>query len=193
MKKLFIFLLVGMLFLVSCTHDNEAKLLRNLEKHLDKYIGYETETEIKTIMPDKETDYRMKESYIKGKKYKMEIIEPEESKGVVIEYEDDKIYLKHASIKQSISLKTVKNLKKGLLVGEVFDDLLSIESIKEEKIDGEKYLVIHYKIAEKNKYNNEQIIWLKKKDYTPYMMNIVDEEKEPRVIIKYRNFKYIKE
>lgn len=193
MKKILLFLLVGMIFLVSCTVDNEIKVIKKLEKNFDKHIGYQTETEIKTIMDNKESIYRMKEKYIKGKKYKLEVLEPEESKGITIEYEDDKIFLNHASIKQSISLKTVKNLNKSLLIGELFEDLLSIKSIKEDKIDDEKYYVIRYKVTPKNKYSDEQIIWLKKKDFTPYMMNIIDKDKNVRVIIKYKNFKFLKE
>ena len=46
----------------------------------------------------------MKESYTLGKKYKLEVLEPSESKGMTIEYDGEKIYLKHSTLNQSISI-----------------------------------------------------------------------------------------
>lgn len=108
MKRLLLFILGIMIFLTACSYNTEAKILKKLEKHLDKYTGYKTELNIKTIMDDKETDYRMRESYTLGNKYKLEILEPSDSNGVTIEYDGQKIYIQHATIKQSISINSVK-------------------------------------------------------------------------------------
>jgi len=192
-RLLLLFILIISQFLVSCSFDSEAKILKKLEKQLDKNTGYKTELQMKTIMDNKESVFKMKESYTLGNKYRLEILEPSESKGIIIEYDGDKIYIQHATIKQSFSINSVKNFDQGLLIGKFFREPTSIKSIDEEEIDGEKYYVFRNKVTDKNKYNNEQIIWLKKKDFKPFMLNIVDENNNPRVIIKYIDFDFTKD
>lgn len=179
-----------MLLFSSCSFDTEANILKKLEKQLDKYTTYSTQLKMKTIMNNKESQYKMKETYTLGNKYRLEILEPSESKGIIIEYDGDKIYIQHATLKQSISISSVKNFDQGLLIGKFFRDLSTIKSIKEEEINGVDYYVFHNNVEDKNKYSNEQIIWLKKKDFQPYMLKIVDENNNPRVIIEYIGFEF---
>lgn len=193
MKKLLLFIICISFFLVSCSLETEGRILKKLEKHLDKYTGYKTQLQMKIVMDDKESEYKMKESYTLGNKYKLEVLEPSESKGMTIEYDGEKIYLKHSTLKQSISIDHVKNFDQGLLIGKFFRDPYSIKSVEEEEIDGVKYYVFYNKVTDKNKYNNKQIIWLKKKDFKPYMLNIIDEDDNPRVIIKYSDFVFTKD
>ena len=190
LKRIFLFTIIITLLLSSCNFDTENRTIRKLEKHLDKYSSYHTELKMKTIMDKKESQYRMKETYTLGNKYRLEILEPSESKGIIIEYDGDKIYMQHASLKQSISINSVKNFDQGLLIGKFFRDRDNIKSIKEEEIDGVDYYVIYNKVQDKNKYNHEQIIYLKKKDFKPHMLKIVDGNNKPRVIIEYIDFKY---
>lgn len=193
MKRLILFIIGISIFITACGYENEGRIVKKLEKNLDKYTGYKTELQLSTIMDDKESQFKMKETYTLGNKYKLEILEPSESKGITIEYDGDKIYINHATIKQSISISSVKNFDQGLLIGRFFRDPNSIKSINEEEIDGEKYYVFHNKVTDKNKYNNEQLIWLRKKDFKPYMLKIVDQNSNPRVIIKYINFDFTKD
>lgn len=179
-----------LLLSTSCIIETEANILKKLEKHLDKYTSYSTELKMKTIMDDKESQYKMKETYTLGNKYKLEILEPSESKGIIIEYDGDKIYIQHATLKQSISINSVKNFDQGMLIGKFFRDRNDIKSIKEEEIDGVNYYVFYNKVQDKNKYNHEQIIYLKKKDFKPHMLKIIDANKKSRVIIEYVDFKY---
>jgi len=192
-KKLLLFIIGISMILVSCSLETEGRILKKLEKHLDKYTGYKTQLQMKIVMDDKESEYKMKESYTLGNKYKLEVLEPSESKGMTIEYDGEKIYIQHATLKQSIAIDHVKNFDQGLLIGKFFRDPYSIKSVEEEEIDGVKYYVFHNKVTDKNKYNNKQIIWLKKKDFKPYMLNIVDENNNPRVIIKYSDFVFTKD
>lgn len=178
--------------IVSCNFHSEDRILKKLEKHLDKYTGYNTELQLKTIMDNNEEVYKMKESFTLGGKYRLEIIEPSDSHGIIIEYDGDKIYIQHATIKESIEINSIKKFDQGLLIGKFLRDRDNVKSIDEQEIDGEKYYVFHNKVEDKNKYNKEQIIWLKKKDFKPYMLNILDANNEPRVIIRYKDFDFIK-
>lgn len=192
LKRYLVLLLSISLLLVSCSNGNESKIIRKLEKTLEKHKGYTTEVDMRTIMDNNENLYKMYENYTNGSRYRLEIIQPEESKGIIIQYDDDKIYIEHATIDQSISLTNVKTFNKGFLLGEYLKDLSSIKSIKIEEIQGEEFYVLNNYVENRNKYTNEVNIWLYKKNFIPYMLKIIDEDKNPRVIIKYMNFKYLK-
>ncbi len=115
-------------------------------------------------MDEKESIYLLKEKYKYNGETKVDILEPKESKGITIEYKEDKIIINNASLKQSISLKDIKGLNKGMLFGEVFQEKDFIKSIKEEKkqkIRVTIFLSLFQK--KKNKYNKEKIIYLDKK------------------------------
>lgn len=187
------FITIFSLFLSSCSVNTEARIIKKLEKQLDKYSGYKTELKLKTIMNDKESQYKMKETYTLGNKDRLEILEPSESKGITIEYDGEKIYIQHASLKQSITLSSVKHFDKGLLIGKFFRNPDSVKHIDEEELDSEKYYVFRNKVTDKNKYCHDQIIWLKKKDFKPHLLKIIDSEGNPRAIIEYTNFSFKKE
>ncbi len=194
MKKKFLLVLFSILIillLTSCIRSEDEKLTRKVNKAFENFQGYETETEINITMGQSKSYYKTKEKYSEDEDYKIEVLEPKESKGLTIEYLGDDIVINHLTISQSLTIKNLKTFDRGYLIGEFFQNLDSVKSIRQEKIDDKEVYVLHYKIMNENKYNKEQIIYLNKKDFTPYMLNILDEDKVPRVIVKYKKFKYI--
>src|SRR5699024_2522462 len=119
MKRVLLLILVLTIFLVSCFGSVEERLKKKFNKTLDKYVGYETELEIK-ICGERESLYKLQENYINDDKIKIEVLEPKENNNIIIEYKDDNIYLKNTSINESIALKEVKEINRGLLYGEIF-------------------------------------------------------------------------
>ena len=187
------FILLISIFLISCTKDNKENIFNKLEKTRDKYYGYKTEVDITINMEEKESFYSIKESYFSDKdKYIVEIIDPLKSNGIEIQYEGDKISIKHASFDEYISLKSDYGINKGMLFGELLKDLNSINKVNVEKLDDITYYVFYIDVKEKNQYTEEIKIWLEKKDFRPFMLNILDKDKNPRAIYKYKNFEYIK-
>ncbi|MBC8589737.1 hypothetical protein [Wansuia hejianensis] len=191
MKRILLLILTCFVFLTGCMQDN-TRIINKIKNNYDKSIGYETEAEISINTDSKESQYRVKEKHIKGDKSKLEFIKPNTSKGITIEYEKDKIFLNHASIKQSISLRTIKKLDKGILLEEFFEDMQSIRGINKEKIGNREYYVINYTSKSRNKYNKEKIIYLEKRALKPYMMKVIDKNNNTRATIRYKKFKYIK-
>lgn len=191
MRRLLLSILAFTMILVSCIFSTDEKVLKKLEKHLDKYTGYKTELIMQTIMDNKESQYKMKESCTLGGKYKLEIMEPSDSDDIVIEYDGEKIYLKHASMKESIELNPIKKFDQSLLIGKFLRERKNIDSIEVEKINGVEYYVFCNDIEGGNKYSKKQIIYLKKKDFKPHKLKILDEKSEERVIIEYSNFEFI--
>lgn len=195
MKRRFlviIFSIFLVLIFTSCTRSENDRLQQKIEKAFEKFEGYETDTEINITMGESKSYYKTKEKYNINEDYRIEILEPKESKGITIEYVDDDIVINHISIRQSVTLKNLKTFDKGYLIGEFFQNISEIKSIREDVIDDKELYILQFKVINGNKYNKEQIIYLNKKDFTPYMLNILDEDKVPRVIVKYKQFKYIK-
>ncbi|MDR7871285.1 MAG: hypothetical protein RIN55_10515 [Tissierellaceae bacterium] len=192
--KRFLFLIITLfsILLLSCT-PSDTKIIEKIDKLYNDNEGYETTLKMKIINDSKETIYKMKEKYIRNDVISLEILEPAESQGITIEYKDDKIFLNHASIRQSISLKTVKDFDKGVLLANFFENLNTVKTIEKREIDGNDYYIIEYSPDKKNKYNNERLIYLKKKNLEPYKMEIKDSDGITRVIIEYINFNYTKE
>ena len=192
MKKYLILIIILLsVLLLSCSSD--TKIIEDIDKLYDENKGYETTLEMKIINDSKEAVYKMKEKFIKNDTILLEILEPKESKGITIEYKDDKIFLNHANIKQSITLKAVKDFDKGILLINFFENLNTIKSIEKQEIDEKDFYAIEYMPEETNKYNHERTIYLKTKSLEPYKMEIKDKDGNTRVIIKYENFNYIKD
>ena len=193
MKKLLLLLLLSMFLLTSCNQVSEDKIFDELGKSIENYDGYNCISNFKITMDGKESIYIIDESYSKPDKYSLEILKPEESKGCIITYEGNKVFLKNPSIEQSISIKPAKELNRELFIGGFFEKVSSAKYLGIDVIDEKEYYTFEIDINEKNKYTNMQKVWLNKKDFTPHKLNILDENGELRVEVIYENFKFTKE
>ncbi len=200
LKRLLLFILGGMILLTSCNwnkKDNsllskDKRILSKIERTYEKYKGYKCKANIKILTGDSESTYLIEETYDKPDKYKLEILKPKESKGIIILNTDNKIFVEHPSIEQSISLVTIKSLNKQLLIGGFFENIKEVNKVNYEMIDNEEYLVFDFKLEEKNKHRDTAKIWIKKKGFTPNKLNIFDDSGTLRVEIMYENFKFLR-
>lgn len=192
MKKVLVLILISSVFLVSCIGNNQVKIEKKLNKTLDKYIGYKTELELNILGKEKKSIYRLQENYINENNIEMEILEPKENNKISIKYVDDNIYMKNASINESISLKETKYIDKGLLFGEIFTNRDNIISIKKEKLGNQNYYIIECNLKNPNRYNNKKKIYFNNKNFIPEKILIIDKDNKERLTIKYDKFKYIK-
>lgn len=192
-KLLLILIIIPILIFTSCNLSSEGRILNKLDKHLSKYTGYTTDLTIEISMDDEINIYKMRERNTLNNNYTLEILEPRDSKGITIEFDGEKVHIKHANIQQSITLNPVKKFDESLLIGRFFRNPQKLLNIKEEEVAGTKYYVFRNKINDNNKYSKEQVIYLNKKDFVPHMLNILDTNGEVRVSIRYINFKFTKD
>ncbi|HAE92763.1 LolA family protein [Tissierella praeacuta] len=199
MKRLLLFILITMVLLTSCKFSYNNKLpykdkrvLSRIEKTYENCNGYKCKANVKIISEETESIYLIEETYTKPNKYRLEILKPKESKGIIILNTDDKIFVEHPSIKQSISLITIKSLNKQMLMGGFYEKLSNANKINTEKINGEEYLTFEFKLEERNKYRDSAKVLIKKKGFTPYRLSIFDESGGLHVEITYENFKFTK-
>lgn len=189
-----IILILGV-FLTSCNLNSKGRILNRLDKHLNQYTGYKTDLEMRIKMDGNESIYKMRERNTLNDNYSLEILEPKESDGIIIGFDGDKVYIKHANIQQSITLKPVKKFDESLLIGKFFRNPEKILAINEEELLNSDYYVFRNKISSsnRNRYSREQVIYLNKKSFKPHMLNILDSNGEVRVSIKYINFEFTKD
>lgn len=192
LKRLLFLLLIVSVLLTSCNWSKEEKLLSKIKNTYDEYKGYKCNANIKIYSGEEESTYLIEETYKSSNEYRLEILEPEESKGIIILNTDDKIYIEHPSIEQSISLIAVKSLNKQLVIGDFFEDIYKAKFVGTERIDEKEYLIFEFKLEEQNKYRDTAKIWLKKKGFVPYKLNIYDDSDKLIVEITYESFKFIK-
>lgn len=185
-------MLIVSVLLTSCNWSKEEKLLSKIKNTYDEYKGYKCKANIKIYSGEEESTYLIEETYKSSNEYRLEILEPEESKGIIILNTDDKIYIEHPSIEQSISLIAVKSLNKQLVIGDFFEDIYKAKFVGTERIDEKEYLIFEFKLEEQNKYRDTAKIWLKKKGFVPYKLNIYDDSDKLIVEITYESFKFIK-
>jgi len=191
-KRVLLIILIAILFLTSCSGNNEKRIKKKFDKILDKYTGYETELDLTIIGEEKDSVYKLRETYINENEIKIEVLEPKENNEIVIKYKGDNIYLKNTSIDQSISLNKIKEIDKSLLFGEIFIIRDSIDWVGIDTIDGRDYYIIEYNLEDNNRYNNKKIIYLNKEKFIPEQIIILDEDNKERLKIKYNNFEYRK-
>lgn len=192
-------MLIGISLLTACSFSDdkditykETKIISRISKGYDKYQGYECRANIKINSDDMETNYLIDEKYDKPGSYKMEILKPKESQGIIILNTNDKIFVEHPSINQHISLLSIKSLNKQLIIGEFFENLDNIDKFELETIDEIEYYVFTFELTEKNKYREFAKVWVTKKNHIPFRMQIMDENNSQQIEITYEKFKFIK-
>lgn len=197
-KKLLSVLIIVILMTSCSSFDSnrlsykDKKILSKIEKNYEKYNGYKCKANIKILSEDMESLYSIEETYDKPNKYKLEILSPKESKGIIILNTDDKIFVEHPSINESISLVAIKSLNKQLLIGEFYEDVFKAEDIDYEDIDGDSYYIFEFELEEKNQYRDFAKLWIKKKNHIPYKLSIFDDSGSLQVEIIYESFKFTK-
>lgn len=175
------------------TLDKNKKLLSKIEKAYENYGGYKCKANIRITSGDTVSEYTIEESYNKSNDYRLEILSPKESKGIVILNTDDKIFVEHPSINQSISLVAIKSLNNQMIVGDFLNNLQNVENISIDEINGKEHIVFELKLDEKNKYRDLTKIWVRKKDFVPYKLNVLDQNDLLQMEITYEDFKFLKD
>ncbi len=141
---------------------------------------------------EKNTKYVIREKYSAPDKYRLQILEPKESRGIIILNTKGKIFIEHPSINQSISLVSIKSLNKQMLIGDFYENMSQAKMLTSERINNKKYLVFEFYLKDTNKYRSYGKVWIDNKNYTPYKLNVYDEKGSIQVGITYDKFRFIK-
>lgn len=191
MKRI-VAIVFSLLILVSCRRSPLENTISRFQEKMDEFNNYTCTYTLIVNSKEKSTSYLIEERFVKPDYINIRILEPKESQGFTITYEGNKVYIKHPSIEQSISIESIKTLNRNLSMGNILENIevLDESMVEMEEIEGEEYIVLIVGLGEKNKYRNTQKIWIKKKDFIPHKSNIFDEEGNIYLEIYYQNFQY---
>lgn len=199
LKKLLLFVLIIAIITSSCTWSKETNFLSKekritsrIEKKYYKYKGYTCKANMKFFSGEKNSKYVIREKYSSPDKYRLQILEPKESKGIIILNTKGKVFIEHPSINQSISLVSIKSLNKQMLIGDFYENMSQAKMLTSERINNKKYLVFEFELKERNKYRSYGKVWIDRKNYTPYKLKVYDENSSVQVEITYDKFRFVK-
>ncbi|OLS03060.1 hypothetical protein [Tissierella creatinophila] len=190
MRKIVLTIFLLSIIMIGCSFSEE-RVVKKIEKQFNKCKGYESSLNITISMDGNKAQYKMNEKHIKDGKTIVEIIYPGKNNKITSEYLNNKIIINNPAIEQSITLNDFKDLDKGFLAKDIFDNIKKLKFIEEKEIDGKQYFAFDYPIKDKNKYNNKKILLFDKRELTPFSLEILDREGVTRTIILYENFKFL--
>ena len=193
MKKVLLVLFFSVLLLItSCGRPTDEKLLYEMQKTINDFKNYKCTSNIVVNSNKGKSEYVLIETFIKPDKIKLEIVEPKDSFGCIIIYDGSKIFLKHPSINQTITLENIKSIDRQFFLGQFFENLSLCEKpqIHSEKIGVEEYIIFNIDMPAQNQYRWSQSVWMNKKNFTPYKMVILDAEGKVNTEVIYEDFDY---
>ncbi|MGL5693332.1 MAG: germination lipoprotein GerS [Peptostreptococcaceae bacterium] len=192
-NKLMTLLIVVICVLVSLVGCNNKEytneeIYEEFKEMASKIESYTCLTEIDVIGDNGKSSYTLKQSYKKPNEYKVEFVSPEHLKGKVMEYKDDKVIIKNPNINDSIELP---NKNDGyVFIGAFISSYLENKEVKVNSSNG--YITLETNIVEDKGYFNNQILYINKENKLPEKMEMLNEEGNARIIVRYKDIEYKK-
>lgn len=188
-KKLLLFsillLFLSSTLLASC--NKKAKNSNDIVSFLKNMESYTTEMNMDIKNDKQTTNYKARQSYLRGGGYKLELNKDR----VFIYKSDDNIYIsdKNNGTKY-VQSKDFDEVLKLCFIGEYIGLLYTNEEIKYsvEKIKDIEYSVIDLFIPGNNKNINNALLYVNYKSMIPEKLIIYDVNGKEKIIITYSNF-----
>lgn len=193
------YLLVGLLILTiifsltGCKESTNEEVYYDIQKSFNNLESYQCIANITIKNNDYISSYKAKHTYKKPDKYRIEILNPQESNGLTTVYNGNNAWLYHPKINQSILIKDLKDgFDKNMFIGYFLKLSLTGEytEINSDVIDNRDYLVISVEIPGNNMYRKSEQIWISKDKFTPYKLVIYNQKHQPTIEVMYSDFQY---
>lgn len=165
------------------TGNNDNNLILNMN-------SYKAEIDV-TVVSNKNTNrYKMKQEYKKGEYCIQEIEEPENIRGVILEYKDNTLTLKNTDINLTNIYENYKYMaENNLFLNEFIDDFNNSSNSKQEENENEIILSTDCKTQE-NKYQVKKKLTIDKKTNKPKKLEVQDINQNITVYILYNEISY---
>lgn len=193
MRRIVLLLLSSILFLTACSEMTDEEIFYEIQKKYNRMESYSCFAKIIINGGKEPKAYKAKQVFKRPNKYIIQMIEPEESKGITTVYNGEQAWIYHPQIDQSILIRDYKDSPdENMFVGYFLKNLNTTEmvNLESEKIDDSDYLIITTMIPGNNKYRMYQKLWVDKKTYLPYKLYVLDKDEKITVEIYYSDFLY---
>jgi len=194
LKALFLAVTMGCVILTSCAPKKVQK--SPIEEINDKLMTMETYgciADLTYISNKGENTYKTKQYYRTTGEYRVEMIAPEEVKGLVTVYDGEKVMQYNPRINGEVidEIPESKN-RNEIFLGVFLKNYLQSEEVTLEvfNINDEEYSVLEAVIPEGGKYLATEKLWVSNKTLEPNKLIVYDIEGKERIIVKYEQFKY---
>ncbi|NLY44147.1 MAG: outer membrane lipoprotein carrier protein LolA [Clostridiaceae bacterium] len=181
-------LLLLMMMMCSCERKNyEADVYTRIFKKYNDLKSYQCIAEV-TVTSNKTTKvYTMKQHYKAPDCYRVEILSPEEIKGLVTVYADNNVTTVHPEIEGKFTLLDYSPVHESYIFLPNFfeayykSEQTSVTTINEE--DDSRYTILKADIPGNNLYRFSQSIWIDNQSLLPVKMEIYDISNKPTVSV----------
>lgn len=198
---------VGVLFFVSifimtctalsaCSTKEKPKAKSPIEKIHEKLTTMKTYgciADLTYISNKGQNTYKTKQYYKISGEYRVEIVAPEQVKGLVTVYDGKKVMQYNPRVLGEVvnEVPESKNTYE-IFLGAFLKNYLQSEEVTLEvfNTDNDEYTVLEAVIPEGGKYLATEKLWVSNKTLNPAQLVIYDTEGKERIIVKYGEFKY---
>lgn len=178
--------------LVGCQmkEATEDEIYEKFQEKVSKVQSYSCIAKVKVIGNKGKSNYILRQSYKKPNNYYLEVLSPENLKGNIMEYKDDKILIKNSKINDLIEFSDDNKAEQHLFVGDFINNFLRKEEV-DIKLSDDK-LVLESMIPGDDEYFNKQVLYVDIQEKVPTSMEILDKQGNIKFIITYKDFEYKK-
>jgi len=179
--------------LVGCQmkEATEDEIYEKFQEKVSKVQSYSCIAKVRVIGNKGKSNYILRQSYKKPNNYYLEVLSPENLKGNIMEYKDDKILIKNSKINDLIEFSDDDDkAEQYLFVGDFINNFLRKEEV-DIKLSDDK-LVLESIIPGDDEYFNKQVLYVDIQEKVPTSMEILDKQGNIKFIITYKDFEYKK-
>jgi outer membrane lipoprotein-sorting protein len=195
LKKLAVILVMVLIVtLISCTSKKDANsLYSDAHKHLVDLEGYKCQAQITIYNSRGENKFLAQHWFKSPNKYRLESTSLNDNSKFIVVYNGSKAWLYNPQI---TSVSMIENFYQSdtrvMFVGSFTGHFLESENIKYslEQVDGINCIAMTTKIPWGNHHHDSQKLWVTKKDFKPYKMEVYNSKGETTIGITYSKFSY---
>jgi outer membrane lipoprotein-sorting protein len=189
LKRFFLVILCVTLFLVSC---KSKETTYNAHSKIMGIKSYTADVKVTVYGTKVNSVYKMKHYYSAPDKLRIETEEPGFLKGQILIFNGKKWTTYNPLINMSFNADNLSKEDEFIFLGVIQKSIVNSEDTKYgiELKDGHEYLQVKSTIPDGNEYKKYVVLYMNKDDYTPVIMEILDNEGRTGVRIEYSNFIY---
>lgn len=173
---------------IGCQRRESTKeeVYKDFQKKIVNMSSYKCIAEVEVSGNKSSHNYVFIHSYSKPDYYKLEVVEPKNLKGKIMEYKGDKVIISNPDIEDKIELPNTEDNKQYAFIGDFIKNYFQNEEV-DIKLSGDN-LILETTIPGDNEYFNKQILYVNKETKNPEKMEILNAEGKPNFTVKYKEF-----
>ena len=171
---------------IGCQRRESTKeeVYKEFQKKIVTMSSYKCVAEIEASGNKSSHKYVFIHSYAKPDYYKLEVVEPQNLKGKIMEYKGDKIIISNPDIEDKIELPNTEDNRQYAFIGDFIKNYIQNEEVNIKLSNNS--LILETTIPGDNEYFNKQILYVNKDTKDPEKMEILNAKGKTIFPVKYK-------